>query len=131
MKTLVRHMRAVVDESNGETYYMPKKDYRQAVEKGQPLVIMQNAGYTEALCYTDSGKLIASAKAECSEADTFSRKLGRTIAMNRLNKKLEAAPTSKRKIGGHSYDVITNKKVDYERAGLERLITALFGPQAA
>jgi len=129
-------MREVVDERNGETYYMPKKDYRLAVENGEPLCIIQNGGYSEALAYTDSGELIASAKAQCSVADTFSRRLGRTIAMNRLNKKLEAVRITEQpteidyntlSFRGWKPPVRNQTKEEYENAGAERLLRALFG----
>lgn len=113
MKTLVRHMREVLDLENGETYYMPKKDYVNAVDnEGAMLALTQNGGYTEALAYTDDGQLIASAKAECSRADTFSRKIGRKVALNRLNLKLEAVTANEKPI--RLRDVISN---DYSGPG--------------
>lgn len=88
MKTLVRHMREVQDDSTGETYFLNKKQYLELRDAGEPVSIIQNAGYTEALAYNDSGRLIASSKAYCNPNDTFSRKIGRAIATGRLKKQL-------------------------------------------
>lgn len=91
MKTLVRHMREVEDLSTGETYFLNKKQYLELRDAGEPVSMIQNAGYTEALAYNDEGKLIASSKAYCNPSDTFSRKIGRAIATGRLQKQLYGA----------------------------------------
>lgn len=88
MRTLVRHMREVVNNETGDVYFLNKKQYLELRDAGEPVSIIQNAGYTEALAYNDSGRLIASSKAYCNPSDTFSRKIGRAIATGRLEKQL-------------------------------------------
>lgn len=105
MKTLVRHMREVQDDSTGETYFLNKKDYLKLRNANEPVSIIQNGGYTEALAYSDSGKLIGCSRAYCNPSDTFNRKIGRAIATGRLSKKLYSTKQHTPQLRPSSQDV--------------------------
>lgn len=124
MKFVVRHMRAINDPDLNTFVYMTRKQYRQAYpnapmedtqsskamglakrkarQQKQPkptdtksrVRIVQNAGYTEVLAYSDDNVLVARATAHCNPGDCFNKRLGTVIATNRLNRAIAGEKTA-------------------------------------
>ena len=76
-------MNIEVDESLYDIRWRHEQDYEAVNERGQCI-----HGRTVAYIYTTDGKKIE-AYANCSMLDTFSKKLGRWIAVGRLLKMLD------------------------------------------
>jgi len=109
MTIVVRHLREcyIPVEGCDEQVFITKRQFKQLcddfitnceqkVARGEigydevvtGPAIVQNGGYTEAIAYNHMGMKITSARATCGLDDTFNRRLGRTIALNRLEAKL-------------------------------------------